>query len=90
LQLISERIPGSFFSERPESLAKIQQEHWIPVIDWAREKFGIDVLTTETIMFSPQPDSSKKILDEVMQTFDLWQMAGASFVHVAIPRLVDA
>ncbi|KAI0031693.1 ATP12-domain-containing protein [Vararia minispora EC-137] len=64
-----------FFSERPEALAKLEEEHWIPTIDWARQKFGIDILTTNTIVFSPQPDESKKVLDEVMQKFDLWQMA---------------
>ncbi|KZV70654.1 ATP12-domain-containing protein [Peniophora sp. CONT] len=64
-----------FFSDHPPALAELQAEHWNPVIAWAREKFGIEIRTTNTIMFEPQPAESKVVLDEVMQTFDRWQMA---------------
>ncbi|VDC07802.1 unnamed protein product [Peniophora sp. CBMAI 1063] len=64
-----------FFSDRPEALAQLQRDNWDPVIAWAREKFGIEVRTTNTIMFEPQPAESKVVLDEVMQGFDRWQMA---------------
>lgn len=65
----------SFFSDLPEALAQQQREHWNPIIAWAREKFGIEIRTTNTILFEPQPAESKVVLDEVMQKFDRWQMA---------------
>ncbi|KAI0320180.1 ATP12-domain-containing protein [Amylostereum chailletii] len=64
-----------FYSERPEHLTQLQKDHWDPLIDWARSHFDIEVYTTNTIMFSPQPDATKEVLDKVMQGFDRWQMA---------------
>lgn len=46
------------------------------MIDWAREKFGTEIQTTNTILFSPQPEATKEVFDKVMQSFDAWQMAG--------------
>ena len=78
---VSDFKPGcvSFHSERPEYLAQLQREHWDPIINWARERFGIEINTTTTIMFDPQPEVTKEALDKVMQGFDKWQMAGVYY-----------
>ncbi len=39
----------------PEGLAASQSQHWDPVLDWARDRFGASFVTTQHITHVPQP-----------------------------------
>ncbi|KAF8274215.1 ATP12-domain-containing protein [Lactarius quietus] len=65
----------SFHQDYPDPLVRLQEEHWSPLLAWARDTFNIELYTSQSVLFSAQPDATKKILDEALQKFDSWQMA---------------
>ena len=67
----------SFHSSEPESLVSLQQTHWLPILDWATSTFNVDISTAkDSFVIPPHPESTIKKLDEVLATFDPWEMAG--------------
>jgi ATP synthase F1 complex assembly factor 2 len=65
---------------------RLQDEHWNPLLAWARDTFNIELFTSQSVLFGAQPDTTKKILDEALQKLDSWQMAGC--VSLATTSLV--
>lgn len=55
---------------------RLQDEHWNPLLEWARDTFDVELFTSDSVLFSTQPEATKKELDKVLQSFDPWQMAG--------------
>src|SRR6266404_1567822 len=73
----------SFHQDYPDSLVRLQNEHWNPLLYWARCTFNIELLTSQSVLFSAQPEATKKNLDEALQKLDSWQMAGCvSFLNL--------
>lgn len=66
----------SFHQEHPEPLVRLQKDHWDPLLTWARDTFDIELLTSNSLLLNAQPEATKRKLDEVLQGFDPWQMAG--------------
>jgi hypothetical protein len=83
LLILSARItrPVSFHQNYPEPLVRLQNEHWNPLLKWARDDFDVELVTSDSVLFSTQPEATKKKLDKVLQSFDMWQMAGCVFIH---------
>jgi hypothetical protein len=72
----------SFHQGYPESLVRLQNEHWDPLLNWARDTFDIELLTSDSLSLNVQPEATKRKLDDVLQGFDPWKMAGCvSFIH---------
>jgi ATP synthase mitochondrial F1 complex assembly factor 2 len=57
---------------------KLQEEHWSPVIQWAKEELKIEVKTFDSVMIGSQPQASKEALRKILAELDQWQLAGAS------------
>jgi ATP synthase F1 complex assembly factor 2 len=72
----SDPLQFSFHQDYPDPLVRLQEEHWNPLLAWARDTFNIELCTSQSVLFSAQPDATKKILDEALQKLDSWQMAG--------------
>jgi chaperone required for assembly of F1-ATPase len=66
----------SFHQNYPDPLVRLQNEHWNPLLKWARDDFDIELVTSDSVLFSAQPEATKKKLDKVLQSLDMWQMAG--------------
>ena len=67
----------SFHSSEPDSLVSLQQTHWLPILDWATSTFNVDISTAkDSFVIPPHPESTIKKFDEVLATFDPWEMAG--------------
>jgi len=64
-----------FHQDYPEPLVRLQDDHWNPLLAWARDTFGIELLTFDSVLFSAQPAATKRKFDKVLQGFDPWQMA---------------
>ncbi|KAI0260999.1 ATP12-domain-containing protein [Gloeopeniophorella convolvens] len=64
-----------FHQDYPDPLVRLQDEHWKPLLAWARDAFGVELLTSESVLFSSQPAATKAALDKVLQGLDPWQMA---------------
>jgi len=64
-----------FHQGYPEPLVRLQNDHWDPLLTWARDTFDIELLTSDSLLLNAQPGATKRKLDEVLQGFDPWQMA---------------
>ena len=45
-------------AEEPEELIALEEGHWAPVRDWAGDVLGVNLVTTEGVRATPQPDAS--------------------------------
>jgi ATP synthase F1 complex assembly factor 2 len=66
----------SFHQGYPEPLVRMQDDHWNPLLTWARDTFDVELFTSESVLFRAQPAATKRKFDKVLQGFDPWQMAG--------------
>jgi ATP synthase F1 complex assembly factor 2 len=73
----------SFYQDYPEPLVRLQDDHWKPLLTWARDTFDVELFTSDSVLFGVQPAETRRKLDKVLQGFDPWQMAGC----VSLPVL---
>jgi len=66
----------SFHQDYPEPLVRLQDGHWNPLLTWVRDTFDVELLTSDSVLFSAQPAATKRKFDKVLQGFDPWQLAG--------------
>ena len=45
-------------ADGPEGLIKAQQQHWDPVVAWARDELGARFILAEGVVFVPQPQEA--------------------------------
>jgi ATP synthase mitochondrial F1 complex assembly factor 2 len=74
--------PLSFHEDFPDPLVRLQNEHWIPLIDWIKGEFGVEITTFKGVLFGSQPAASKEKFDKVMSKLDAWEMAGTSILCI--------
>ncbi|KAF7972663.1 hypothetical protein HWV62_17348 [Athelia sp. TMB] len=66
----------SFFQDEPPPLVVLQDRHWEPLLDWARSTFGVEINKFESLLYNSQPEATKTKFDQLLQSFDAWEMAG--------------
>ncbi|KAJ7172625.1 ATP12-domain-containing protein [Mycena filopes] len=64
-----------FYQDYPPQLVDLQTQHWDPLLAWARTTFGVELHTFDSLLFNSQPDETKSKLDQILSTFDHWEMA---------------
>ena len=67
--------PLSFFEDYPPALVDLQNLHWSPLLDWAREEFKADIRISRSLMLSSQSSETKEIFRKVLNDLDAWQLA---------------
>ncbi len=45
-------------ADGPEGLIKAQEQHWNPVVAWARDSLGARFILAEGVVFAPQPEEA--------------------------------
>jgi ATP synthase F1 complex assembly factor 2 len=66
----------SFHQDYPDTLVRLQDKHWNPLLAWARDTFNTEFYTSQSVLFSAQPDATKRVLDEELEKLDSWKLAG--------------
>jgi len=79
-----------FHQDDPDHLVRLQDEHWNPLLTWARDTFNIELCTSQSVLFGAQPDATKQILDEALQKLDSWQMAAVERATYTTKSLIIA
>ncbi len=64
-------------AEEPEELAARQAAHWEPLLDWVRERFGIQLRVGKGLNPVDQPESALEKLRSVFQNCDPYTLASA-------------
>ncbi|KAI0340117.1 ATP12-domain-containing protein [Trametopsis cervina] len=65
-----------FLASSPDVLVSLQQTHWIPLLEWARKTFEVEInAATDSFVPSRQPKATIEKFDALLSSLDGWQMA---------------
>ncbi|EMD34503.1 hypothetical protein CERSUDRAFT_125608 [Gelatoporia subvermispora B] len=64
-----------YHESEPDALVTLQEAHWKPLLEWACSEFGVDIQTSDSLLFTSQPPETLQKFDKVMAEFDQWEMA---------------
>ncbi|KAI9150909.1 ATP synthase mitochondrial F1 complex assembly factor 2 [Blastocladiella emersonii ATCC 22665] len=64
-----------YHQEFPDELVNLQNAHWVPVIEWARSRFGVEILTTQSLLGVRQPAETVATLRAHVETYTPLQLA---------------
>ena len=62
-------------AEYPEGLVALQAAHWDPVLNWAREELGVQLVTTTGLIQVAQDEASLERLRRSVSELDAFRMA---------------
>lgn len=63
-------------AEEPEDLIALEEGHWAPVREWAGDVLGVNLVTTEGVRATPQPDASLDAAREYALGLDDFRLTG--------------
>lgn len=72
----------------PEALAEKQAAGWDPLVSWAAEQHGIELLTTTGLLPVAQSEASAKAVQAAIRAFDVFSLAGLHLVTSACGSVV--
>ncbi|KAF8631433.1 hypothetical protein AX17_005110 [Amanita inopinata Kibby_2008] len=64
-----------FYQDHPSPLVTLQAKHWDPLHDWIQQSFGVQIRKTDSILFHSQPEETKRLLAEVLDNLNQWEIA---------------
>lgn len=77
------RFAGSdllcYLADSPESLIRRQQAAWGPIIDWARNDLGVELIQTRGIIHQTQPAASLSVVERIAAEADDFSLTGMAF-----------
>ncbi|KAF9165386.1 ATP synthase complex assembly protein atp12 [Actinomortierella ambigua] len=59
----------------PDSIVKAQDKHWKPILDWAKQEYGLDIQVSTGITFVPQTEETKQKLCEIVSAMSDLELA---------------
>ena len=67
-----------FPDEKPRALVRMQKEHWDPLFAWAEKELGVKLKLADGFAPAQQDQESIDKLRQIVEGFDIWQLAGRS------------
>ncbi|TPX30778.1 hypothetical protein SmJEL517_g05745 [Synchytrium microbalum] len=64
-----------YHQAEPETIVQLQNENWVPIIQWLKQEYGIELKTTDGIMAFKQDASVIQALEKVIADLDLIELA---------------
>ncbi|KAF5324504.1 hypothetical protein D9611_004289 [Ephemerocybe angulata] len=77
-----------FFDENSERLARLQKERWVPLIDWARKTFDVEINVSNSVLSPSQPTATKEKLFEAMESLNSWELAALERATLATKSFI--
>ncbi|KAG8759630.1 ATP synthase complex assembly protein atp12 [Serendipita sp. 396] len=65
-----------YHEDEPEQLARLQAQHWEPLLKWSKDHLNLDVQRFDSLLVGRQSIESKERLFAILQGFDAWTLAG--------------
>ncbi|WP_372016750.1 ATP12 family chaperone protein [Tistrella mobilis] len=62
-------------ADNPKELAALQARHWDPLVDWARTRYDIHLVTTTGLLAVDQPPATVERLTRAIEAADPWRLA---------------
>ncbi|KAI9218579.1 hypothetical protein BC828DRAFT_388234 [Blastocladiella britannica] len=64
-----------YLQEHPQVLVDLQETHWVPLVDWARKRFGVELRTTTSLLAPAQPAATTATLRAHVETYSPLQLS---------------
>lgn len=64
-------------TDAPADLARRQDTHWQPWLDWAERELGVRLVVTRSLEPVPQPEASLQAVRDAVEALDDWRLVGA-------------
>ncbi|EIW60758.1 ATP12-domain-containing protein [Trametes versicolor FP-101664 SS1] len=64
-----------YHADEPAALVKLQEEHWNPILDWAKKTFGVDIVVSNSLVVPSQSPETMKKFEDILAQFSPWEMA---------------
>ncbi|GJE98117.1 ATP12-domain-containing protein [Phanerochaete sordida] len=64
-----------FHATEPETLVKLQKQHWEPLLAWARDALGVQINVTTGFSVPRQTPETLATLRKILEQMDEWEMA---------------
>lgn len=77
-------------AEAPAALVERQAQHWDPLLDWARSRYGISFEVATGVIHRPQPAETLARLGAEVSALDAFRLAGLSPLVTVAGSLVLA
>lgn len=78
---IAEYAQGDLLCYRadgPRALVERQEQHWDPLLAWARRRYDVDFVITSGLMHVAQPPATVERLSHAVAALDAFRLAGLS------------
>ncbi|KAI0713433.1 ATP12-domain-containing protein [Earliella scabrosa] len=64
-----------YHADGPAVLVKLQEQHWNPILEWARSTYHVDIAVSNSFLVPTQSSDTVQKFDEVLSRFSSWEMA---------------
>ncbi|XP_050392030.1 ATP synthase mitochondrial F1 complex assembly factor 2 isoform X3 [Patella vulgata] len=72
----------------PEDLVRFQSQNWDPVINWAKDRYKIDITPTYTIAPPDVPQHTKDTIKRHLLSYSDWALFGYQFAVDSVKSLL--
>ncbi|XP_069917849.1 ATP synthase mitochondrial F1 complex assembly factor 2-like isoform X1 [Oryctolagus cuniculus] len=62
--------------EEPETLVELQKNEWDPVIEWAENRYGVEIGSSTSIMGPSIPARTHEVLANHLASYNMWALQG--------------
>ena len=69
------RVKHSFHEPSPDSLVRLQDKHWIPLLEWINKTYNVKVSVFDSLFNTRQPQETEDKLRKVIEQYDVYQLA---------------
>lgn len=74
--------------EEPETLVELQKNEWDPVIEWAENRYGVEIGSSTSIMGPSIPARTHEVLASHLASYNMWALQGIEFVVTQLKSMV--
>ncbi|KIY66301.1 ATP12-domain-containing protein [Cylindrobasidium torrendii FP15055 ss-10] len=64
-----------YHQDHPDPIVRMQNEHWLPIIEWARKTYDVKIETTDSILLTAQPKETREKLRAEVLKMNMWELA---------------
>ncbi|XP_057629859.1 ATP synthase mitochondrial F1 complex assembly factor 2 isoform X2 [Chionomys nivalis] len=74
--------------EEPETLVELQKSEWDPVIEWAEERYGMEIGSSTSIMGPSIPTQTREALTSHLSSYNMWALQGIEFIVAQLKSML--
>ncbi|XP_042821880.1 ATP synthase mitochondrial F1 complex assembly factor 2 isoform X1 [Panthera tigris] len=74
--------------DEPATLVELQRNEWDPIIEWAEERYDVEIGSSTSIMGPSIPARTREVLTSHLASYNMWALQGIEFVVTQLKSMV--